>query len=257
MSWPRASKRGPAQFVAQEQVDLSTAPVPRRIVASSRATSCCARLRPGMARRTAVLPGGLTRVATGRQSLVVSMQLGGGSKDTWVVGQHRAASGSPDRHRAQRWCSARRPSSRAVWRTTSSGSDATRSASKSTARLIRVRCSRACQASPSSVAVRAIDTILHFLRGLEPAAARVPARPDRAAVVAAPGTARPDGVRPGQARQYRLEPAADPAPELGGQGAAVAGHLARASAARARLRTRRQAAPTAGSWLRSTSSTMS
>jgi uncharacterized alpha-E superfamily protein len=33
-----------------------------------------------------VLPGGLTRVATGQQSLVVSMQAGGGSKDTWVIG---------------------------------------------------------------------------------------------------------------------------------------------------------------------------
>jgi len=35
----------------------------------------------------AVMPGGLTRVATGDRSLVVSMQLGGGSKDTWIVGR--------------------------------------------------------------------------------------------------------------------------------------------------------------------------
>jgi uncharacterized alpha-E superfamily protein len=33
-----------------------------------------------------VLPGGLTRVSTSESSLVVSMQLGGGSKDTWVLG---------------------------------------------------------------------------------------------------------------------------------------------------------------------------
>ena len=33
-----------------------------------------------------VLPGGLTRVSTADKSLVVSMQLGGGSKDTWVLG---------------------------------------------------------------------------------------------------------------------------------------------------------------------------
>ncbi len=33
----------------------------------------------------AVMPGGLTRVATGQKSLVVSMQQGGGSKDTWVI----------------------------------------------------------------------------------------------------------------------------------------------------------------------------
>jgi uncharacterized alpha-E superfamily protein len=33
-----------------------------------------------------VLPGGLTRVSTADKSLVVSMQMGGGSKDTWVLG---------------------------------------------------------------------------------------------------------------------------------------------------------------------------
>ncbi|MFM2125298.1 MAG: hypothetical protein RL328_1749, partial [Acidobacteriota bacterium] len=32
-----------------------------------------------------VMPGGLTRVSTSAQSLVVSMQMGGGSKDTWVL----------------------------------------------------------------------------------------------------------------------------------------------------------------------------
>ncbi|MGE0449355.1 MAG: circularly permuted type 2 ATP-grasp protein [Vicinamibacterales bacterium] len=75
----------PGHFVAQEQVDLSTTPVltyrgfePRhatvRVLAAWDGSSY------------SVLPGGLTRVATGRQSLVVSMQLGGGSKDTWVVG---------------------------------------------------------------------------------------------------------------------------------------------------------------------------
>jgi uncharacterized circularly permuted ATP-grasp superfamily protein/uncharacterized alpha-E superfamily protein len=74
----------PEQFVAQEQVDLSTAPV---------------RTSQGLAGRHvvlrvfaiwdgagyAVMPGGLTRVSTEDRSLVVSMQLGGGSKDTWVI----------------------------------------------------------------------------------------------------------------------------------------------------------------------------
>jgi uncharacterized circularly permuted ATP-grasp superfamily protein/uncharacterized alpha-E superfamily protein len=73
----------PAQYVAQEQVALSTAP---------------ARIEQGLAARHVVLrvfaawnghsysvmPGGLTRVSTEDRSLVVSMQLGGGSKDTWV-----------------------------------------------------------------------------------------------------------------------------------------------------------------------------
>ena len=43
-----------------------------------------------------VLPGGLTRVSTEDRSLVVSMQLGGGSKDTWVL----ATPGSP--HESER-----------------------------------------------------------------------------------------------------------------------------------------------------------
>ncbi|HZI80821.1 MAG TPA: circularly permuted type 2 ATP-grasp protein [Vicinamibacterales bacterium] len=75
----------PTRFVAQEQVDLSSAPVHThrglearhvvlRVLAAWDGTSY------------AVLPGGLTRVATGQQSLVVSMQAGGGSKDTWVIG---------------------------------------------------------------------------------------------------------------------------------------------------------------------------
>ena len=33
----------------------------------------------------AVMPGGLTRVTASLDSLVVSMQRGGGSKDTWVL----------------------------------------------------------------------------------------------------------------------------------------------------------------------------
>ncbi len=74
----------PEQYVAQEQVDLSTAPV---------------RASHGLAGRHVVLrvfaawdgsgytvmPGGLTRVSTEDRSLVVSMQLGGGSKDTWII----------------------------------------------------------------------------------------------------------------------------------------------------------------------------
>jgi uncharacterized circularly permuted ATP-grasp superfamily protein/uncharacterized alpha-E superfamily protein len=78
-------KAHPEQFVAQEQVALSTAPVrteygvaPRHVV-----------LRVFAAwdgDSWSVLPGGLTRVSTADKSLVVSMQLGGGSKDTWVLG---------------------------------------------------------------------------------------------------------------------------------------------------------------------------
>jgi uncharacterized circularly permuted ATP-grasp superfamily protein/uncharacterized alpha-E superfamily protein len=75
----------PEEFVAQERVALSTVPVrtesgivPRHAV-----------LRVFAAwngQSYSVLPGGLTRVSTIDSSLVVSMHLGGGSKDTWVLG---------------------------------------------------------------------------------------------------------------------------------------------------------------------------
>ena len=78
----------PEQFVAQEQVALSTAPVrteygiaPRHVVVRVFAAW------DGVG--YSVLPGGLTRVSTADKSLVVSMQLGGGSKDTWVLGRDK------------------------------------------------------------------------------------------------------------------------------------------------------------------------
>ncbi len=83
----RRIKANPTQFVAQEQVALSTAPVrteygvaPRHVVVRVFAA--------WDGESYSVLPGGLTRVSTADKSLVVSMQLGGGSKDTWVLGRH-------------------------------------------------------------------------------------------------------------------------------------------------------------------------
>jgi uncharacterized circularly permuted ATP-grasp superfamily protein/uncharacterized alpha-E superfamily protein len=74
----------PHAFVAQEQVALSTTPVwdgegvqPRHLVLRTFATAA----GDG---DFELMPGGLTRVSTARDSLVVSMQRGGGSKDTWV-----------------------------------------------------------------------------------------------------------------------------------------------------------------------------
>lgn len=74
----------PEAFVGQEQLSLSSAPVwvgqklePRPLV-----------LRAYVAwagDRYIVMPGGLTRVGGGRGMSVVSMQSGGGSKDTWVL----------------------------------------------------------------------------------------------------------------------------------------------------------------------------
>jgi uncharacterized circularly permuted ATP-grasp superfamily protein/uncharacterized alpha-E superfamily protein len=76
----------PERYVAQEQVDLSTAPVrtetglsPRHVVVRVFAA--------WDGSGYTVMPGGLTRVSTEDKSLVVSMQAGGGSKDTWVLGR--------------------------------------------------------------------------------------------------------------------------------------------------------------------------
>jgi uncharacterized circularly permuted ATP-grasp superfamily protein/uncharacterized alpha-E superfamily protein len=79
-----ALRAAPHAFVGQEQVALSTAPTwvnsqmaPRPLV-----------LRTYTAYTgddCAVMPGGLTRVSHSPEDLVVSMQRGGASKDTWVM----------------------------------------------------------------------------------------------------------------------------------------------------------------------------
>jgi uncharacterized circularly permuted ATP-grasp superfamily protein/uncharacterized alpha-E superfamily protein len=79
-----AIRARPFEFVGQEQVALSTAPVwengkldPRRVVVRAYVAA------NGDA--FTVMPGGLTRVSTTAGDPVVSMQSGGGSKDTWVL----------------------------------------------------------------------------------------------------------------------------------------------------------------------------
>jgi len=74
----------PMHFVAQEQVAISTVPVweqsqlvPRHLVLRVYAVASGGSY--------AVMPGGLTRVTSSLETLVVSMQHGGGSKDTWVL----------------------------------------------------------------------------------------------------------------------------------------------------------------------------
>ncbi len=77
----------PDGFVAQEAVALSTAPVwtkdrlePRHIAIRAYVTHS--------GRGYEAMPGGLTRVSATEDSLVVSMQRGGGSKDLWVRAEH-------------------------------------------------------------------------------------------------------------------------------------------------------------------------
>ena len=87
----------PEDFVAQERIALSTAPVrnesgflPRHAVLRVYAY--------WNGNSYSVMPGGLTRVSTEESSLVVSMQLGGGTKDTWILG---GWSGEPAASRRQ------------------------------------------------------------------------------------------------------------------------------------------------------------
>jgi uncharacterized circularly permuted ATP-grasp superfamily protein/uncharacterized alpha-E superfamily protein len=79
----RVSAR-PGDYVAQRKVELSTTPimeggrlVPRKMVLRAYLTAH----RDGFK----AMPGGLTRVSASADTMVVSMQRGGGSKDTWVL----------------------------------------------------------------------------------------------------------------------------------------------------------------------------
>jgi uncharacterized alpha-E superfamily protein len=82
----------PHEFVGQTALSLSTAPAwtgtrleARAIVV--RAYTAVTAAGDGYA----VMPGGLTRVASGPQSMVVSVQRGGGSKDTWILSESPVA----------------------------------------------------------------------------------------------------------------------------------------------------------------------
>lgn len=76
----------PEAYVAQTEVPLSTAPVwtgsalePRQLVLRAYVSSS--------GEATVVMPGGLTRVGAASDIPIVSMQRGGGSKDTWVISE--------------------------------------------------------------------------------------------------------------------------------------------------------------------------
>jgi uncharacterized circularly permuted ATP-grasp superfamily protein len=92
---PRASKKeleecrarllaDPANYISQPCLALSVAPT----LVDGRVEPRHVDLRPFAVTgaKTWVLPGGLTRVALRRGSLVVNSSQGGGSKDTWVLG---------------------------------------------------------------------------------------------------------------------------------------------------------------------------
>ena len=89
-------RANPHNFVAQEVVRLSQAPVwqpgpPAALHGRATGLRVYACATPN---GYVVMPGGLTRVATGPDARVIAMQRGGGSKDTWVQ-----ASAQPSPHR--------------------------------------------------------------------------------------------------------------------------------------------------------------
>ena len=84
-------RRDPDLYVAQEMVDLSTVPVwSDQGLLSRRAVVRVYAIAKPDGSGYSVMPGGLTRVASSPDSFVVSMQEGGGSKDTWVLGETAA-----------------------------------------------------------------------------------------------------------------------------------------------------------------------
>jgi uncharacterized circularly permuted ATP-grasp superfamily protein len=79
----RRIRQSPRNYIAQPTLSLSRVPV----VVNRRLEGRHVDLRPFIVygEEIFVLPGGLTRVALRKNSLVVNSSQGGGSKDTWVL----------------------------------------------------------------------------------------------------------------------------------------------------------------------------
>jgi uncharacterized circularly permuted ATP-grasp superfamily protein len=80
-----AIQANPRNYIAQPTLGLSRTP----ILSGDRLEGRHVDLRPFIiyGKDIYVLPGGLTRVALKKDSLVVNSSQGGGSKDTWVIGR--------------------------------------------------------------------------------------------------------------------------------------------------------------------------
>jgi uncharacterized circularly permuted ATP-grasp superfamily protein len=76
-------KADPSNYISQPVIDLSVSPT----LIEGKVEARHVDLRPFIVtgKESWVLPGGLTRVALKRGSLVVNSSQGGGSKDTWVL----------------------------------------------------------------------------------------------------------------------------------------------------------------------------
>ena len=87
-------KAHPRNFIAQPTLQLSTVPS----LSEGELYPCHVDLRPYVLRGKSdwVSPGGLTRVALKRGSLVVNSSQGGGCKDTWVVSDSAVMAGNQE-----------------------------------------------------------------------------------------------------------------------------------------------------------------
>jgi uncharacterized circularly permuted ATP-grasp superfamily protein len=76
-------KANPSEFIAQPTLDLSTAPILGDAGVEERHVD----FRPYclVGKDIRLTPGGLTRVALKKGSLVVNSSQGGGVKDTWIL----------------------------------------------------------------------------------------------------------------------------------------------------------------------------
>ena len=81
-------RSNPRNYIAQPTLSLSRSPV----IAEGGVEGRHIDLRPFIiyGKEIFVLPGGLTRVALKKGSLVVNSSQGGGSKDTWVISPDRS-----------------------------------------------------------------------------------------------------------------------------------------------------------------------
>jgi len=79
----RQIEANPGNFISQPMIDLSVCPT----LVDGKVEPRHVDLRPYAitGRDTWVLPGGLTRVALKRGSIIVNSSQGGGTKDTWVL----------------------------------------------------------------------------------------------------------------------------------------------------------------------------
>jgi uncharacterized circularly permuted ATP-grasp superfamily protein len=79
----RRIEADPRNYIAQPTIMLSRAPC----IIDGKVQARHVDLRPYIlfGEKTTIVPGGLTRVALKKGSLVVNSSQGGGSKDTWVL----------------------------------------------------------------------------------------------------------------------------------------------------------------------------